>query len=119
MIEYYLAPWKKFAQFDGRSRRSEYWYFQLGNFVIAIVLAVLAIQVPSLAIVSTIFSFATFIPSFAVIIRRMHDVGKSGWYCLIPIYNLVLACTDSQQGANQYGPNPKTGELDVSDHLIT
>ena len=37
----------------------------------------------------------------------MHDVGKSGWYMLIPIYNFVLACTDSEHGANEYGENPK------------
>jgi len=37
----------------------------------------------------------------------MHDVGKSGWFVLIPIYSLILACTGSQDGDNEYGPNPK------------
>jgi uncharacterized membrane protein YhaH (DUF805 family) len=41
------------------------------------------------------------------LIRRMHDVGKSGWYCLIPIYNFILALTDSESGENEYGVNPK------------
>ncbi|WP_368662373.1 DUF805 domain-containing protein [Zobellia laminariae] len=40
----------------------------------------------------------------------MHDVGKSGWFLLVPIYNLILACTDSEQGENQYGANPKIEE---------
>jgi uncharacterized membrane protein YhaH (DUF805 family) len=119
MINYYLAPWKKFAQFEGRSRRSEYWWFQLINFVIAVIFSVVAIQAPSLAILSTIFSLASLIPGIAVAVRRMHDVGKSGWFMLIPIYNIILAFTDSQPGANKYGPNPKSNELDVSDHLVT
>jgi uncharacterized membrane protein YhaH (DUF805 family) len=54
----------------------------------------------------------TLIPSIAVGVRRMHDVGKSGWFLLIPIYNLVLACTDGEQGPNQYGSDPKRPEFD-------
>jgi uncharacterized membrane protein YhaH (DUF805 family) len=50
---------------------------------------------------------AIFIPSIAVGVRRMHDVGKSGWFLLIPIYNLILACTDGVQGDNEYGADPK------------
>jgi uncharacterized membrane protein YhaH (DUF805 family) len=61
-------------------------------------------------ILSTIYSFAVLLPSIAVGVRRMHDVGKSGWFLLIPIYNLVLALTDSESGENKYGPNPKDEE---------
>ena len=57
--------------------------------------------------ISSIYSLAVFIPTIAVTARRMHDVGKSGWYMLIPIYNLVLACTDSESEENKYGANPK------------
>jgi uncharacterized membrane protein YhaH (DUF805 family) len=46
-----------------------------------------------------------------VAVRRMHDVGKSGWFILIPIYNLVLACTEGDHGDNEYGANPKTENL--------
>ena len=46
-------------------------------------------------------------PSIAVAVRRMHDVGKSGWFLLIPIYNLILACTEGQKGDNEYGTDPK------------
>lgn len=46
-------------------------------------------------------------PSIAVGVRRMHDVGKSGWFVLIPIYNFILACTDGERGPNQYGQDPK------------
>jgi uncharacterized membrane protein YhaH (DUF805 family) len=52
------------------------------------------------------------IPYFAVAIRRMHDVNKSGWYCLIPIYNLILFCTRGTTGPNNYGSDPKRPEFD-------
>lgn len=121
MIEYYLAPWKKFADFNGRARRSEYWWFVLGNTIIQYALIGIGtyLGINAIILASTVFSFVVLIPSIAAIVRRMHDVGKSGWYCLIPIYNLILAFTDSEPGTNQYGPNPKTNELDMSDHLIT
>ena len=61
-----------------------------------------------------VYAIAVFVPGLAVAVRRLHDVGKSGWYLLIiliplagPIWFLVLACTDSQPGDNKYGPNPK------------
>ena len=52
---------------------------------------------------------AVIIPYIAVGVRRMHDVGKSGWFMLIPIYNLILFCTEGQKGDNEYGPDPKGG----------
>ncbi|MBM3920822.1 MAG: DUF805 domain-containing protein [Sphingomonadales bacterium] len=58
-------------------------------------------------LIGTLYSLAVLLPSLAVAVRRMHDVGKSGWFILIPIYNLILACTDSQVGENEYGSNPK------------
>ena len=58
-------------------------------------------------ILSNIYTLAVLIPGIAVAVRRMHDVGKSGWYVLIPIYNLVLACTEGTSGDNEYGADPK------------
>ncbi|MFZ1458042.1 MAG: DUF805 domain-containing protein [Saprospiraceae bacterium] len=68
----------------------------------------------NVGIFGLILSLALFIPSLAVAIRRMHDVGKSGWYCLIPFYNLILALTEGEKGLNEYGPDPKnpTNELE-------
>ena len=117
---------KKFADFDGRARRSEYWYFILFFFLVYIGLFMIAGGLAFVSgILGGIFSFlaiiflvAAIIPSLAVAIRRMHDVGKSGWFILIPIYSFILACTDSEPGSNEYGPNPKTGESDVTDHLV-
>ena len=73
----------------------------------AIVSTVLSMIEPT---VYTIYSFAVLIPTLAVAVRRMHDVGKSGWYLLIPIYNFILAITDGDNGDNEYGSNPKLDE---------
>ena len=53
------------------------------------------------------YSLAVLVPSTAVVVRRAQDVGKSGWYMLIPFYNLILACTNGDEGANEYGADPK------------
>ena len=103
-MNYYLKVLKQYADFNGRARRKEYWMFILFN---AIVSTVLSMIEPT---VYGIYSLALIIPTFAVAVRRMHDVGKSGWYVLIPIYNLILACTDGDSGDNEYGSNPKTEE---------
>ncbi len=62
------------------------------------------IQMP---IIATIYSVAVLIPGISVAVRRMHDVGKSGWFVLIPIYNIILACTNGNTGDNEYGEDPK------------
>lgn len=51
-----------------------------------------------------VYQWAIFLPSLAVGVRRMHDVGKSGWYLLIPIYNFILTLTKSVETGNKYGP---------------
>ena len=106
-MNYYLKVLQNYATFTGRARRSEYWYFALFNLIISFGFGFICglIQVPELAI---IYTLAIFIPSIAVGVRRMHDVGKSGWFILIPIYNLILACTDGVQGDNEYGADPKS-----------
>ena len=106
-MNYYLKVLQNYATFSGRARRSEYWYFVLVNVIISVVFGFVGglIQVPQLA---NIYTLAVLIPSIAVGVRRMHDVGKSGWFLLIPIYNLILACTDGVQGDNEYGTDPKS-----------
>jgi len=106
-MNYYLKVLQNYAIFSGRARRSEYWYFVLFNLIITVVLALLGLLMET-TILSNIYTFAVLVPSIAVGVRRMHDVGKSGWFLLIPIYNLILACTDGTQGDNEYGANPKS-----------
>ena len=105
-MNYYFKALQNYATFSGRARRSEYWYFVLFNVIISFGFGFVCglIQVPQLA---SLYTLAMLIPSIAVGVRRMHDVGKSGWFLLIPIYNLILACTEGTNGDNEYGPDPK------------
>jgi uncharacterized membrane protein YhaH (DUF805 family) len=120
-MNWYLGPIKKYAVFNGRATRMEYWLFIVCNWIVMIVAAgidYLVLQSTTLnslyGIVSLLYSLAVFIPTLALLWRRLHDVGKSGWWIfitLIPIVGgiwfFVLLFTDSQRGENKYGPNPK------------
>jgi uncharacterized membrane protein YhaH (DUF805 family) len=113
-VDWYLKVLKQYADFNGRARRKEYWMFLLFNFIISIVLGFLAgmIRMPFLV---SIYALAILVPSFAVGVRRMHDLGKSGWVLLIgliPLVNIILlvwAATEGTRGNNAYGPDPKEG----------
>lgn len=112
-MNWYLEVLKKYAVFNGRARRKEYWMFFLFNLIIAFVLGLIegiANINPTSddSILASIYQLAILIPSIAVGVRRMHDVGKSGWFLLIPIYNLILACTEGTKGENEYGADPKS-----------
>lgn len=113
-MNYWLGCFTKYATFSGRARRKEYWMFILFNMLVAfgvnIVDAVLGME----GVLAAGYSLAVLIPAWAVFTRRMHDIGKSGWWwliALIPLVGaivlLVFACQDSQPGDNAYGPNPK------------
>jgi uncharacterized membrane protein YhaH (DUF805 family) len=105
-MNYYFKVLQNYATFSGRARRSEYWYFVLFNVIIAFVLGFIG-GTTGTPVLSNIYTLAVLIPGIAVGVRRMHDVGKSGWFLLIPIYNLILACTDGVTGDNEYGADPK------------
>ena len=105
-MNYYITVLQNYANFNGRARRSEYWYFVLFNIIISIGIGFVGGFI-GFTLLSTIYSVGVLVPSIAVAVRRMHDVGKSGWFILIPIYNLVLVCSDGDKGDNAYGPDPK------------
>jgi len=117
-MNWYLEVLKKYATFTGRAQRAEYWYFILFNIIISTVLAILDVILGTLSpygtgLLNGIYSLAIFIPHIAVATRRLHDIGKSGWWQLIviiPIIGWILIiiwfATDSE-GDNQYGKNPK------------
>ncbi|PBI87590.1 Inner membrane protein YhaH [Flavobacterium sp. ACN2] len=114
MLEMYKkVVLENYTNFDGRARRKEYWMFFLVSTIISVVLNVidattgLTFGPGKTGILGLIYSLLVLIPSLAVAVRRMHDVAKSGWYVLIPIYNLILACTEGEKGSNQYGADPK------------
>lgn len=110
-MNYYLSVLKKYAVFEGRASRAEYWYFVLFNYLAMFALASIDgflgfSKSSEQSLLVQIYTFAVLIPSIGLIIRRMHDVNKSGWYALIPIYNLVLALTTGTVGKNKYGKKP-------------
>ena len=97
----------RYADFQGRSRRSEYWWASLSIGIIGAIVGAI------LGELSFIWSLAVLVPSLAICVRRLHDIGKSGWYYLIGLIPLVGSiiliiwfCKDSTED-NQWGPNPK------------
>ncbi|KAA9133407.1 DUF805 domain-containing protein [Marinihelvus fidelis] len=118
-MNWYLTVLKKYAQFSGRSRRSEIWWFILFNIIVTIVLSIIdnvtgTTNASGYGILGTIYALAVLLPSIAVGVRRLHDTGKTGWWILIGlvpfvgwIVLIVFYCIDSEPGTNQYGPNPK------------
>lgn len=126
-MKYFIDGLKKFATFTGRARRKEYWMFALFNIIFCIIAIVadnllgLTYHLNGLDIgygyLYTAYVLFTFLPGLAMLVRRLHDVGKSGWFFLVAfipiagaIWLLVLLCTDSKPGPNKYGPNPKEAE---------
>ena len=119
-MNWYLKVLKQYADFSGRARRKEYWMFVLFNMIFAIVAMILdnvlgiAMEGIGYGPLYGLYVLAMLIPGLAVAVRRLHDVGKSGWMILISlipliggIWLLVLMVTDSNPGENQYGQNPK------------
>lgn len=113
-MHWYLEVLRKYAVFSGRARRKEYWMFFLFNIIVSFaigfatgILAAILHNPGVVGIITMIYSLAVLIPSISVGIRRMHDLGRSGWWILFPFVNLVFLCLDSQPGENEYGPNPK------------
>ena len=127
-MNWYLEVLKKYAVFSGRARRKEYWMFVLFNILALVVATALdnllgttfKIETPygeqamPYGYVYLLYSLAVFIPGLAVGVRRLHDVGKSGWFffiALIPviggIWLLVLFASEGNLGPNKYGEDPK------------
>ena len=96
-MNYYLKVLQNYATFSGRARRSEYWYFVLFNVIISIALGFIG-GMMGISILSNIYSLAILVPSIAVGVRRMHDVGKSGWYLLFPRRFTLLSLLSTSQG---------------------
>lgn len=119
-MSWFFEAVKKYAVFSGRSRRREYWYFVLFYLLISIGFTVLDAVIGTLnyfgrfGLFTGIFTLALLLPSIAVTVRKLHDIDRTGWWYLIslvPIIGLVVilifTVTDSTEGSNRYGPNPK------------
>jgi len=124
-MNWYLKVMRQYADFSGRARRTEYWMFVLFNMIFCIAAMVLDSLIGTnvdplpYGILYFVYVLAVLIPSLAVAVRRLHDVGKSGWFyfiVLIPlvgaIWLLVLFCTEGEPGENAWGPDPKGSGID-------
>lgn len=113
-MQWYLKVLKNYVGFSGRARRKEYWMFFLFSIIVSCVLTGIDAALKLNGVLAIIYSLAVILPGLAVTVRRLHDIGKSGWWILIGmvplvggILLLVFVCKNSQEGANQFGPNPK------------
>ncbi len=117
----FISSWKRMfkrcVDFDGRSCRSEFWYAHLNQFLMSILFMVLTVmELSFFSGIIMLYIVISVIPLWALAVRRLHDVGKSGWFLLlnyIPlggIYLIILFCKDSEKGKNNYGENPKKRE---------
>ncbi len=119
-VQWYIDVLKKYAVFRGRAQRKEYWMFVLYNLLISIVLEYIDSMIShhTNTPFEGLYSLAILIPSIAVLFRRLHDTGRSGWsilWMLLPVVGwiilLVFLVTDSEPSTNVYGPNPKGGSV--------
>lgn len=125
-LGWFFYVFKQYAVFSGRAQRAQYWYFTLFSILAEIALEIcdqaLGTSNEHLSLFSSLFSLAVLLPSLGVTVRRLHDIGRSGWWVLIlliPILGalvlLVFMVLDSQPGDNRYGPNPKGVPAPVPD----
>lgn len=122
-MQYFVKCLENYANFKGRATRKEYWMYYLFYTILYLVVwsidaAGMVMENKAMSLVGSalifLFTLGLLVPTWAVCIRRLHDVGKSGWYILVNlipiigcIWFFILMCTDSQSGTNKYGDNPK------------
>jgi len=119
-MNWYLEVLNKYAVFEGRARRKEYWFFILFNILISSVLGtadwIMGTFNPQtgVGLFGGLYMIAILIPGLAVTVRRLHDTGRSGWWFLITLIPLLgglvllyFVVSDSDSGQNEYGPSPK------------
>lgn len=129
-MEWMILPYRRYAEFAGRSRRKEYWMFALFQLLVSMAIGAVFGQPTWMAapgmmsggvmvggfggVLQNLFALASVVPSLAVSVRRLHDQDRSGWLLLllfIPFLGwfalLVLMCLEGTRGPNRYGPDPK------------
>ena len=116
IIENYKHVFKNYVTFEGRARRSEYWYFFLANIIVAFILGFIdgmfgISTKPDESILADIYLLLILLPSVAVGVRRLHDSDKSGWWLLLPFYNLYLLIRVGTTGSNHFGADSLAPEM--------
>jgi len=138
-MKWYLKCLSNYANFKGRARRKEFWYYMLFHVLFCSIfiwldnlfgttfeifdgleelnrqnyeqLGMTPLPTIKYGWFYMIYGLALFLPTLAVSWRRMQDLGKSGWFSFIPFYGTILCFFNSEEGENQHGPNPKTEEI--------
>jgi len=119
-MKWYIKVLKQYIDFNGRARRTEFWMYTLFQFLILFFMGFILgdlssiINFPELEYLVLFYLIGILPPTFAVIVRRLHDLGKSGWMLLVlfvpfigNIWFIVLMATNGQSGSNRYGKDPK------------
>ena len=111
-MSWYFRVLKKYAVFQGRAQRKEFWMFALFSLIISFVLGLFegALGIfpdTEEAVLANIYSLAVALPALGVSVRRLHDTDRSGWWCIVPFVNLYFSCLDGTSGDNRFGPDPK------------
>lgn len=113
-MNWYLEVLRKYAVFDGRARRMEYWIFFLSNLIIVSALRFAATLAGIPDLIGLLYALGVLVPGIAVGVRRLHDTDRSGWWLLIAfvpfvgaVALLVFMAQDSAPGENRYGTSPK------------
>jgi uncharacterized membrane protein YhaH (DUF805 family) len=109
------SGFRNYVGFSGRASRSEYWYWVLFTVLVSIVTTIIDLGVLSSSVepFSSIWGLATFLPSLAIGVRRLHDTDRSGWWWLIgliPLIGIIVLivfwCFEGTRGSNRFGPDP-------------
>lgn len=127
-MNWYLLTIKKYAVFQGRARRKEFWMFALFNILFSIILGIIDVLIGTYnwqsdtGLLSSIYSLFVILPNLAVTTRRLHDINRSGWWqllYLIPIIGwlvlLYFFVSKGNIGANRFGEDPKQNDLNTPD----
>lgn len=114
MMQAVEAAFRNYAVFQGRARRSEFWYFTLFNTLVYLVLSMCAAVLPPFSMLVLVYWVASLVPGIAVCWRRLHDTGRNGalyFISFVPVVGVILLILwlseDGEPGPNPYGPNPK------------
>lgn len=104
---YFVDAWKNSFNYSGRIRRKAYWYYFLFYLIFNILFTIFDDIISADGVLISIYTIAAIFPNISTGIRRMHDTGRSGWWILLPIVNLIFFMQDSKVETNEYGPSPK------------
>ena len=114
-VNAWLKMLANFMDFKGRTSKSDFWWAVLGSIIVGIVVGLICSLLGSFgSVLSVLISLVLAVPAIAMWVRRLHDIGKSGWLLLVSLVPLVgcillivWACKDGDEDDNQYGSNPK------------